>query len=349
MSHNILITGASGYLGGTLLTRWKEANLPPYNKLYALIRTEEQANAVQTLYNAEPVQIDLRSDVDIEQAIISRDISIIYYLIDPLEDRIPRVMVRALGTVKQRSGRGDVHFLFATGAKIFSSHTGLPADRVLLDTDEELYDLLKDADGPQPLLVQAGKRNVQVIDDGASFGVRSYIFAPCIVYGKGQGFGNPISIQTVAVIRAAKKMRKIYTVDDSSARWPVCHIDDNTTLFLSILRDILSGQNLSHGKNGFYLASSGLVKWHDLYRAFSKRLLERGVIDDDTITPADDAALEEIATVLRRRKSFVPAEIGGRCTFTAARGHAIGWKAEHPPEHIFETAGEEVDLVLQHS
>ncbi|KAL3704894.1 hypothetical protein TMatcc_008566 [Talaromyces marneffei ATCC 18224] len=381
MSHNILITGASGYLGGTLLTRWKEANLPPYNKLYALIRTEEQANAVQTLYNAEPVQIDLRSDVDIEQAIISRDISIIYYLIDPLEDH---PMVRALGTVKQRSGRGDVHFLFATGAKIFSSHTGLPADRVLLDTDEELYDLLKDVDGPQPLLVQAGKRNVQVIDDGASFGVRSYIFAPCIVYGKGQGFGNPISIQTVAVIRAAKKMRKIYTVDDSSAVRFIPHktycslfpgiisptpphpplryvtsptdlkiriemADDNTTLFLSILRDILSGQNLSHGKNGFYLASSGLVKWHDLYRVFSKRLLERGVIDDDTITPADDAALEEIATVLRRRKSFVPAEIGGRCTFTAARGHAIGWKAEHPPEHIFETAGEEVDLVLQHS
>lgn len=33
----------------------------------------------------------------------------------------------------------------------------------------------------------------------------------------------------------------------------------------------------------------------------------------------------------------------------AARGHAIGWKAEYPPEHIFEVAGEEVDLVLQHS
>lgn len=57
------------------------------------------------------------------------------------------------------------------------------------------------------------------------------------------------------------------------------------------------------------------MKWHDLYRAFSKRLLERGVIDDDTITPADDAALEEIATVLRRRKSFVPAEIGGRYVY----------------------------------
>jgi Na+-transporting NADH:ubiquinone oxidoreductase subunit NqrE len=67
------------------------------------------------------------------------------------------------------------------------------------------------------MFLQAGKRNVQVIDDGASLGVRSYIFAPCIVYGKGEGFGNPISIQTVAVIRAAKKMRRVYTVDDSSA------------------------------------------------------------------------------------------------------------------------------------
>jgi uncharacterized protein YbjT (DUF2867 family) len=154
MSHNILITGASGYLGGSLLARWHEANLPAYNKLYALIRTEEQANAVQELYNAEPVRIDLSSDADIEQAIISRDISVIYYLIDPLEDRIPRAMIRALSTVKSNSGRSDVHFLFATGAKIFSSHTGLPSDRVLLDTDEELYELLKAADGPQPLLVK---------------------------------------------------------------------------------------------------------------------------------------------------------------------------------------------------
>lgn len=154
MSHNILITGASGYLGGTLLARWKEANLPAYNNLYALVRTDEQAKAVQGLYNAEPVKIDLSSDANIEQAIVSRDISVIYYLIDPLEDRIPKTMIRALSVVKSKSGRQDVHFLFTTGAKIFSSHTGLPCDRELLDTDEKLYDLLKHADGSQPLLVQ---------------------------------------------------------------------------------------------------------------------------------------------------------------------------------------------------
>lgn len=47
MPNNILITGGSGYLGGTLLHRLKLAELPTYNTLYALVRTESQAQAVK--------------------------------------------------------------------------------------------------------------------------------------------------------------------------------------------------------------------------------------------------------------------------------------------------------------
>ena len=43
--------------------------------------------------------------------------------------------------------------------------------------------------------------------------MRAYILAPCIVYGEGEGFGKRISIQDVAVVKAAKKTGRVYKVD----------------------------------------------------------------------------------------------------------------------------------------
>ena len=55
--------------------------------------------------------------------------------------------------------------------------------------------------------------NNKVIDTSDAHGVRSYIFVPCIVYGEGEGFGNPISIQTVAIVKAAKALGRVHRPD----------------------------------------------------------------------------------------------------------------------------------------
>lgn len=80
-SHRILITGASGYLGGTLLARWKHAGLPAYDKLYALVRTDAQAQAVQQ-HGAEPLAFDARDETAVRKAVVDNRITIVYYLID---------------------------------------------------------------------------------------------------------------------------------------------------------------------------------------------------------------------------------------------------------------------------
>ncbi|XHG04735.1 hypothetical protein AWENTII_007982 [Aspergillus wentii] len=345
MSRNILITGASGYLGGTLLARWKSAQLPPYSKLYALVRSEEQGEAVKQ-YEAEPLIGNLKDHGSIIQSIVSRKITIIYFLVDAYSSQYQPAMIQALGEVKKQTGQ-EVHFLHTTGAKQFSRHAGISTEYPLLDTDPKLYDIQKDAVTSHEFFVQSMKTNRIVIDTAEEYGVRSYIFAPCIVYGEGEGFGNRISIQDVAIVKAAKKIRQVYKVDSDHPTWPVCHIIDTINLYLHILRKILTGDDIGHGKHGYFLAASGSMPWEDIYSAMAKALAKRGIVDYATVKQADDAALAQMGKALEVEPSDVPVLLGGKCTFTAVHGQQIGWKAQYPPEHILEAADDEVELILK--
>ncbi|PYI09578.1 NAD(P)-binding protein [Aspergillus sclerotiicarbonarius CBS 121057] len=358
MPHNILLTGASGYLGGTLLAHLSSASasLPAnsYQTLYALVRTPSQADSVQE-YGATPLTLDLTDTQTLTQTIIDRKITIIYFLIDAASSKTQIPMIEALAQVKKLTGQ-EVHFLHTTGAKLFSGHAGHPRDEegrfgdVDVDGDGGVYELQGRARAENPFINEALKVNTTIIDTAEKHGVKSYIFIPCVVYGKGEGFGNRISIQTVAVVKAAMKTRRVFRVDGHGERaiWPVAHIQDTVSLYLLLLGKMLQGgTDLGSGKNGYYLAASGSVAWDDLYGAMGKRLAERGVVDDATVVDADDAALELMGEALGRPKDFVPVEMGGSCVMEAKHGLQIGWKPKYAPEHVLEVAGEEVDWILE--
>ncbi|KAJ5953134.1 hypothetical protein N7454_000030 [Penicillium verhagenii] len=345
MAHNILITGASGYLGGSLLARWKTANLPPHGTLHALVRSERQAEAVKK-YGAEPLLCDLDDHTKLKESIINHEISIILFLVDSFSGRHQPTMIQALQQVKNKTGK-EVHFVHTGGAKHFSRHSGLPTEEPLLDTDLGIYEMLKTTVSPHPHFAPTIKTNIIVIDACELYDVRGYIFVPCIVYGRGEGFGNRISIQDVAIVKAAKKLRRVYRVDSDSPSWPVCHIVDNSNLYLQMVRNMLLNKDMGYNKQGFYMASSGSVAWDDIYHAFAVALAKRGVVDDDRVKQADDIALVEMGEALGVPPSLVPVMLGGKSTFTAVHGSEIGWKAEYAPEHILETADEEVELIIE--
>lgn len=152
MSHNILITGASGYLGGTLLARWSNAKLPAYQCLYTLVRTKEQAESVKQ-YGAEALTFDIKDEASTTAAIVDHKITIVYFLVDALAEDSQVYMIKALAKVKKQTGQ-EVHFLHTSGAKLFSSHTGHPTDRPLCDNDLGLYEIQKSC---KPLYPIAGK------------------------------------------------------------------------------------------------------------------------------------------------------------------------------------------------
>ncbi|KAK4062943.1 hypothetical protein Trihar35433_8738 [Trichoderma harzianum] len=353
--HNILLTGASGYLGGSILAQLhnpssSSTGLSAHAKIYALVRSDAQAQAVRD-YGAEPTSFDPGNEAAIESFILGHDVSVVVWFIDVVSVERQTLFIRALAKLRQQTGKG-VHFLQTSGAKIFSDLAGAPTDKPLLDTDHELYEIQTEQQtrAPFPAFQKAVSTNNTVIKLADELDVKSYIIAPCIVYGKGLGFGNKISAQTVAIVRAAKEAKRVYRVDDDSPTWPVCHIRDNTDLYIRLLAAILSeNDNIGHGRQGYYLPSPGSVAWDDLYARMAISLAKKGIVEDEQVKLADDTALETMSRGLNCPKAYVRVQLAGKCTLTPKHGtEALGWVPKFAPEHILETAETEVELILKH-
>ncbi|PYH83159.1 hypothetical protein BO82DRAFT_280268, partial [Aspergillus uvarum CBS 121591] len=234
-----------------------------------------------------------------------------------------------------------------SGAKAFSDHAGAPTDRAIADNESGLFELQKSQRTELPAMQQLLDANIRIIELSESLGVKSYIFCPCMVYGKGEGFGNQVSIQTVAIVSTAKATGRVRDLNKSDeAAWPVCHVVDNALLYIAILRTILSSGDCGHGRNGFYLASSGRVAWKDVYASISTALSKRGLIEASGVYPADDDFLARMAEALNSPKEMVAPQLSGECTFAAKYGYEIGWRPSFQPEHILEAMDDEVDLIL---
>ena len=146
----------------------------------------------------------------------------------------------------------------------------------------------------------------------------------------------------------------------------MCHVDDTVSLYIDILRNILSEKAIDQGRKGYYLAAAGFVQWSDLYKQMAVALAKNGAVDDDSIHRPSDESMEAAAKALGCPKEFVPVEMAGsyvspnvpialsaeqltccrRCTLQADRGRKIGWVPKYSAQHILQDAENEVQLIL---
>jgi nucleoside-diphosphate-sugar epimerase len=279
----ILLTGASGYIGGTVAA----ALLAAGHRVAGLVRSEERASQVRAL-GVEPVLGTLSDAAVLAKAARSADAVINAANADD------RGAVEALLAAIEGSGKG---FIQTSGSGIVADAAGGAATTAVYEDETPVH--------PLPARAARVALNATVLD-AAARGVRAAVIAPPMIYGRGAGV-NPSSIQVPRMIAAAKKAGVGRYIGAGENVWSNVHVDDLADLYLRVLDSAPAG--------AFYYAENGENSMREIAAAISRMLGFGGRTSAMTIEEAvaeygEPATLYSLGSNSRVRAVRARREIG---------------------------------------
>jgi nucleoside-diphosphate-sugar epimerase len=236
----IFITGASGYIGGSVATKLIEQG----HSIVGLVRAQDKAAQLQAR-GITPVLGTLADFPIIVQA--AREADAVINTASADDSFSAEAIIQGLAG----SGKPFIH---TSGTSVVSDRAaGEYSDAVF--NEDSPFDPL-----PERLMRVAIDRTVLA---AARRGVRSIVIRPSLIYGRGHGL-NPNSIQIPHLIELAKKHGVARHVGRGLNVWSHVHIDDVVALYLLTLKDAPA--------SSLFYAENGEAAWKTLAAAIGRLL-----------------------------------------------------------------------------
>jgi len=213
----VFMTGASGYIGGTVADRLVQAG----HSVTGLARTEDTAARLRA-HGIEALRGELSSHSVVRNAARSADA-----VINCANAEDPFV-VAAIVEGLAESGKAFVH----------TSGSSVVGDKAAGKFSPRIYH----EDTPfEPLPEKIQRVAVQrAVLAAAGQGVRSVVLCPSLIYGRGGG-ANPDSIQVPNLIRQAVRSGIPRYIGEGENIWSTVHIDDVADAYLLALAGARAG------------------------------------------------------------------------------------------------------------
>ena len=248
----IFLTGASGYIGGSVAT----ALIAAGHAVDGLVRSAEKADAVRA-FGITPVHGSLDDLDTLSDA--ARTADAVIHTASADDEAAPRAIMSALkGTGKP--------FIHTSGSSIVGTQAG---GHLVEDVFEDNTPFTP---SPGRAARAALTREIQMAPD-----VHAIVIAPSLIHGPGRGAGAH-SMQVPWLLDTAKRHGMPRHLGPGTNRWSNVHIDDLVDLYLLALSNAPA--------NSFYWAENGEASMLELCQAISRMIGANGQTQEMTLEQA---------------------------------------------------------------
>ncbi|CAI7655918.1 unnamed protein product [Penicillium glandicola] len=355
MRSNILITGAAGYIGGSIVADFLAKNISiNVDQLIAVVRSEDQAKSLSNL-GVHVLQLDLTDEDAVVKSVLLHNINIVIHTASSINPSPALHLITALSKQGEVTGE-KTYFIHTSGLGAFFENTGWPAGPfrdtdAVFDTEKELADssplrkvsiwaaymenILKNVDS------HTRKTDVAVIEHAETQGVDCFVVVPSL----GSGEWNKLSVVLPVHVQASISGGAVYKFSENTKVSSV-HISDLTALYGRIIENILQGEPLPTGREGYYFALAHYLHIGEVLDHLAIQLKARDFITDSkTRTYLNDEAAAEYLGI---PAPFVRPLWNSGDNIIAEIPHKIGWRPMWNKERFMQNIDDEIQAVVEH-
>ncbi|PLB44273.1 NAD dependent epimerase/dehydratase family protein [Aspergillus steynii IBT 23096] len=326
---SIFITGASGYIGGSILSNLLRTKEQWATSLHisALVRTEVQAEIVTKL-GVSPVMFKSFDELErLEQ--VGEEYDIIIHAGAGWHTASAKALITGQGRRRQKS-RTKVHYFQISGTSNLSDrpHTAGYVNTNLFSDEEDIFSYEKYRESCEVYLQRT--TDIAVVETGEAWDVTTYIVMAPTIFGLGSGPINRYSIQLPSLIADALKDGGCSVVETGQTVWSHVHIEDLSTLFVVLVQKIIEDTPIPSGRRGIYFCETG----EHTHFEFSERLAKAGF----ELGLFKSAEVKTISLQLAGDKwafgnpSRAELAFSSNARTKATIGRQIGWSPSHDGE-----------------
>ncbi|KAI0661419.1 NAD-P-binding protein [Cubamyces menziesii] len=331
---SVLLLGATGYIGGSVLARLL-VNAKPLFDITVLVRDVSKAEKLKS-FGVKTVLGSLDDTDKIRDVASHADIVLECADADHIEST--KAVLAGLKRRFEVTGKAPM--------LIHTSGTGVLTDDAagMHDTDIVYNDCDVEQLSNIPRTQPHREVDLAVLAADQEGYVKTYLVLPSTIYGLATGpfvdagIMNPQSQQIPALIMASMDRRRAGMVGEGKNIWPNVHIDDVVHLYEVLWNNVLSREEIGHGTEGYYFAENGEHKLYDVARRIGAVLKDLSLADTDEPSTFSQEELD---------KYFAGSDsLGSNSRCRAERSRAVGWKPKKKTEDMLASINPEIQYML---